>query len=74
MTDVISNTSHLLYLYRIEAIQWLPELFSSIWIPGAVEAELLKGKTRGYDVPVPDHYEWLQVVNPHYTPPESGLH
>ena len=27
MPEAISNTSPLLYLYRIEALNWLPELF-----------------------------------------------
>lgn len=36
MSDVISNTSPLLYLYRIKADNWLPELFDEVWTPDAV--------------------------------------
>jgi predicted nucleic acid-binding protein len=70
MSNAISNTSPLLYLYRIGAIQLLPKLFDEIWIPDAVKEELLTGKDRGYDVPVPADFEWLRVVNPKSMPSE----
>ena len=66
MTKVISNTSLLLYLYRIGAIKWLPKLFDEIWTPNAVKSELLAGRGKGYDVPNPDDFTWLQVINPKY--------
>ena len=50
MTKVISNTSPLLYLYRIGAIKWLPKLFDEIWTPDAVKSEikvLLEAKSQG---------------------------
>ena len=31
MPEVISNTSPLLYLYRVGVIEWLPQLFREIW-------------------------------------------
>lgn len=34
MPEAISNTSPLLYLYRINALDWLPELFSEIQVYG----------------------------------------
>jgi predicted nucleic acid-binding protein len=40
MPDAICNTSPLLYLYRIEAVSWLPRLFSEVWTPNAVVREL----------------------------------
>ncbi len=70
MHKAISNTSPLLYLYRIEAIEWLPKLFSEIWIPKAVVDEISKGQKRGYDVPIPKNYDWLQVVEPSSVPSE----
>ncbi|MEQ8467173.1 DUF3368 domain-containing protein [Coleofasciculus sp. E1-EBD-02] len=70
MPEAISNTSPLLYLYRINALDWLPELFNAIWTPNAVVLELREGKQRGYDVPVPDDYPWLQIVEPQFIPPE----
>lgn len=56
MPDAISNTSPLLYLYRINAIAWLPQLFNELWIPTAVVNELREGQRRGYDVPDPNTY------------------
>ncbi len=70
MPEAISNTSPLLYLYRINALDWLPELFSEIWIPNAVVLELQEGQQRGYDVPVPSAYAWLQIVEPQSIPTE----
>ena len=59
MPDAISNTSPLVYLHRIEVIEWLPMLFSSIWVPSAVVEELREGQRRGFDVPTIDAYSWL---------------
>ena len=70
MLKAISNTSPLLYLYRIGAINWLPELFDEVWIPEAVKNELLAGRSKGYDVPNPDDYPSLSVVNPKSMPSE----
>ncbi|ETW94932.1 MAG: hypothetical protein ETSY1_32685 [Candidatus Entotheonella factor] len=33
MPEVITNTSPILYLYRIGVLEWLPQLFDDIWIP-----------------------------------------
>src|SRR5215216_948958 len=68
MLKAISNTSPLLYLYRIGAIDWLPRLFDEVWTPEAVCNELRTGRNKGYDVPNPDEYTWLQVVNPKAMP------
>lgn len=70
MPEAISNTSPLLYLYRIDVVEWLPKMFSEVWIPTAVFDELKEGQQKGYDVPDPSNYNWLQVVNPHATPSE----
>jgi len=70
MPKAISNTSPLLYLYRIGGIEWLPKLFDEVWTPEAVRNELQAGKSKGYDVPDPDDYSWLKVVNPKSTPSE----
>ncbi len=67
MLKAISNTSPLLYLYRIGAIHWLPELFDEVWIPEAVKNELLAGRSRGYDVPNPDEYPYITKLS------ESGM-
>jgi hypothetical protein len=51
MPRAISNTSPLLYLHRIEALEWLPRLFEEFWAPTAVVAELEEGRQYGYGVP-----------------------
>ncbi|MBE9136505.1 DUF3368 domain-containing protein [Nodosilinea sp. LEGE 07088] len=64
MLDGISNTSPLLYLYRIDVVNWLPQVFGEVWIPSAVEIELQAGQDKGYDVPIPSNYPWLRVTEP----------
>lgn len=70
MSEAISNTSPLLYLYRIGALDWLAQLFEDVWIPQAVVAELETGQRRGHVVPTPALYSWLHVVDPSATPSE----
>lgn len=70
MHEAISNTSPLLYLYRIEGIAWLPEIFGEVWTSTAVQDEVLDGQKRGYDVPLLESYTWLQVVEPSSVPSE----
>ncbi|MEW6125639.1 MAG: DUF3368 domain-containing protein [Acidobacteriota bacterium] len=70
MPEAITNTSPLLYLYRIGAVNWLPQLFNEIWCPNAALNELLEGQQRGHDVPSPNDYTWLQIVDPRALPSE----
>jgi predicted nucleic acid-binding protein len=49
MNEAISNTSPLVYLHRIDALDWLPRLFATIWTPPAVVTELREGLVRGYN-------------------------
>ena len=70
MPKAITNTSPVLYLYRIEAINWLAKLFEEVWTPEAVKDELLAGRIKGYDVPNPADYPWLRIVNPKSMPSE----
>jgi len=71
MPEIISNTSPLLYLYRIAALEWLPELGSAeVWIPSAVVFELEEGRRLGYDVPNPSDYDWIRLVEPRSIPSE----
>ena len=46
MSDAVSNTSPLYYLYRIGVFGWLPQLFTTTWAPNAVGV-LLEGKKQG---------------------------
>ena len=70
MLKAISNTSPLLYLYRIGAINWLPKLFDEVWTPETVKNEMLAGRSKGYDIPDPADYPWLNIVNPKSMPSE----
>ena len=70
MPEAITNTSPMLYLYRIGVLEWLPQLCEDIWIPQAVVDELQMGQRNGYEVPVPGTYTWLEVVEPHAVPSE----
>jgi predicted nucleic acid-binding protein len=68
--NAISNTSPLLYLYRIGTLEWLQALFSETWIPQAVVEELREGSRRGHDVPNPEGLGWVSVVDPRSVPSE----
>ena len=70
MPDAICNTSPLLSLYRIGALDWLPKLFTSISTPNAVLMELQEGRQRGHDVPNPNSSAWLRVRDPRAVPSE----
>ena len=70
MLKAISDTSPLLYLYRIGGIDWLSQLFEQVWIPEAVIRELDIGRSRGYDVPDLEEYIILKVANPKSMPSE----
>ncbi|NKQ35501.1 MAG: DUF3368 domain-containing protein [Chloroflexi bacterium] len=70
MPDAITNTSPLLYLYRIGQIDLFPQVFEDVLTVPAVVAELHTGREKGYDVPRPKDYAWLQVVSPQSVPAE----
>ena len=70
MRDAISNTSPLVYLYRIRPLDWLPQIFSSIWVPKQVIDELNEGLSRGYNVPGLEHLDWADIVEPAHMPSE----
>lgn len=70
MTEFISNTSPLLYLHRIECLQWLHVLCDEVRIPQAVAQELSDGRQKGYNVPDPQCHKWITIVDLHRTPSE----
>jgi predicted nucleic acid-binding protein len=70
MPDVIINTSPLLYLFRAGILAWFPQLFREIWTPNAVVEELKEGREKGYEVPDPADYHWLEIVAPRTVPSE----
>lgn len=70
MPEAVSDTSPLVYLYRIHVLDFLPRLFPRVLLPTAVAAELEAGQRRGYDVPDPEKYGWLEIVDPRAMPSE----
>ena len=70
MPKAISNTSPLLYLYRIDAINLLSKMFDEVLTAESVKNELLAGRSKGYEVPNPADYSWLNIVNPKSMPSE----
>jgi predicted nucleic acid-binding protein len=61
MAEYIANTSPLVYLHRLGAIDLLPSLFGRIIVPRQVEAELRLGREKGYDLPDPLELTWVDV-------------
>lgn len=70
MPDAMTNTSPLVYLHLIRALDWLPKLFGEIWVPSVVVHELQEGIRLGYDVPDPQKSAWLKVKDAQVVPSE----
>ena len=70
MPSIITNTSPLYYLHQLDALPWLPELFTEISTPTAVVTELHQGREKGHNAPDPEDYPWIKIKNPSNIPPE----
>jgi len=70
MTQAISNTSPLLYLYRCGGLDWLAQLFEAVATVGAVRAELDQGRAKGYAAPDLANYPWIRLTEPRALPSE----
>ena len=70
MARAIADTSVLLYLYRVESLNFLNLLFEEVWVPNTVFTELEEGRRGGHDVPDPSNYSWIRQVEPQVLPPE----
>jgi predicted nucleic acid-binding protein len=68
--EAISNTSPLVYLHRVGALDWLGHLFGEVWVPSAVIKELQAGRAGGHDVPLVGPQPWVRIVEPRATPSE----
>jgi len=66
----VINTSPLLYLHQVGQLEVLPQLYSQIIAPIAVEQELAAGKVSNINVPDLSRLDWLQIqtVNPATVP------
>lgn len=53
MAEAISNTSPLLYLYRIGAMDWFAEIFTDagMWLSGEIRLRILSLAGEGDDPP-----------------------
>ena len=73
MTKAACSASPIIYLYRIGALDWLPELFNEIWMPSCVLDDILQARFIGYDVPSPFDLPWVQYEDPQLTVPAVWL-
>ena len=73
MTKATCSISPIVFLYRIGALNWLPELFDEIWMPSVVLDDLLQARFVGYDVPSPFNLPWVQYEDPQLTIPGSWM-
>ena len=73
MTKAICSVSPVVFLYRIGALEWLPQLFDEIWMPSVVLDDLLQARFIGYDVPSPFNLPWVQYEDPQLTIPAAWL-
>lgn len=70
VAEAITNTSPLVYLHRIHALDWLPKIFTTLWVPTSVVRELEEGQRRGFPVPRLNELPWLQLADPRSVPSE----
>lgn len=63
MPEVIANTSPLQYLFQLDLLDLLPQLYEEVLVPEGVVRELRSGVDRG--VPLPDlrSLSWLRIRN-----------
>jgi predicted nucleic acid-binding protein len=61
VADVVSNTSPISYLHRLDRLTLLRDLFGTVLVPDAVEQELSRGRALGFDLPDPRLVPWMQV-------------
>ena len=60
---VIANTSPLLYLYQVDCLDVLWQLYGTVIVPSAVQKELEMGKQQGVDVPDVSSLEWISICS-----------
>ncbi len=61
MPEVIVNTSPLQYLFQVDLLDLLPELYGEVLIPEGVVAELRSGIKRGVVLPDLTSLTWLRA-------------
>lgn len=61
MPEVIANTSPLQYLFQLNLLDLLPELYGEVIVPEGVVMELRSGVDRGVMLPDLDALSWLRI-------------
>jgi predicted nucleic acid-binding protein len=73
VTRATCSISPIIFLYRIGALDWLPELFDEFWMPSVVLDDLLEARFGGYDVPSPFSLPWVKYADPQVTIPGAWV-
>jgi hypothetical protein len=73
MRKVICSMSPLLYLHRLNALEFLPKLFDEVWVPSDVLEEFQRALFIGLDVPHLFDYDWIKYTDPQATLPSAWL-
>jgi predicted nucleic acid-binding protein len=76
MPEVIVNTSPLQYLFQLQLLDLLPELYQEVLVPEGVVREVTAGLARGVSLPGLESLPWLKlrpVKNPAVLPLAAGL-
>ena len=61
MPEAIANTSPLQYLFQLELLDFLPELYEEVLVPEGVIRELRNGAILGVPLPDIDSLSWLRT-------------
>jgi predicted nucleic acid-binding protein len=76
MPEVIVNTSPIQYLFQLDLLDLLPELYGGVVVPGGVAREVATGLDRGVSLPGLSSLSWLEireVMNPSILPLVTDL-
>jgi uncharacterized protein len=66
---VVSNTLPVQYLHQLSQIHLLPQFYTEVIIPPAVERELAVGRSAGVNLPDLAILPWIHVRVPVHTRP-----
>jgi hypothetical protein len=61
MPEVIANTSPLQYLFQLDLLDILPQLYGEVLVPEGVVRELRNGTRLGVALPDLDSLSWLRI-------------
>lgn len=70
---VVADSSPLIYLSRISALELLPQLFGTVIVPRGVWAEVVDARPHAPGVEALRHAEWIQINDTAQTEARLGL-